>query len=154
MRTVILLLLILSCALPAVAGDPGPDFWTLVEIRKANWAIDDETTKVAEALRKNKLNAAQAKLRWVPLHRKASQLKSRSLSLESGEQPEAAREVTKMMRLQLVRLEGLVKAARVESKSGLQAARPLWAKQVKSYKAYHAQEQKVLDLMNWIENNP
>ena len=65
-----------------------------------------------------------------------------------------AKEVTKMLRLQVTRLKGLIEAAQVESKSGVEAARPLWQKQLRSYKAYQAQEQKVLDLMNWVEENP
>ena len=155
MRNVILLFAALFfCTHPAFAGDPGQDFWTLVEIRKENWEIDDQATKIATDLRAGNLTAAQAETLWQILHRKTEKLRDRSEPFESGEQPEVAREVTKMLRLQNLRLEGLIEAAQVESKSGIEAARPLWNEQLQSYKAYQAQEQKVLDLMNWVEENP
>ena len=155
MKTAMFLLAtLLLCTLPVLAGDPGNDFWALVEIRKENWKIDDQASKIAADLRAEKLTAAQAETLWQILHRKTAKLRDRSEPFGSGEQPEVAREVTKMLRLQVVRLQGLIEAAQVESKSGLEAARPLWNKQLESYNAYHDQEQKVLDLMNWVEENP
>ena len=149
------LLLTSSLTVPALAGDPGDDFWNLVEIRKANWDIDDRATATAEALRGDKVSAAAAASRWKELHGRAVQLKARAMTAENGnDYPEVAKAVTKMIRLQILRLEGLIKAANVETSQGRAAAKPLWAKQLLAASDYRNQEAMVLDMMNWIEENP
>jgi hypothetical protein len=155
MRQLLLFLLLLGCfAMPALAGDPGEDFWALVQIRKANWDVDDRTTAISTALRQGKTTAAGAEQKWRQLHAQAVQLKGQALALESGQRPEVAKAVSKMMRLEILRLEGLIKAARVEQQQGLAAAKPLWARQLIVYQDYKQQEALVLDMMNWIEENP
>lgn len=153
----LLVFLLLSVAFsgPAVAGDPGEDFWALVEIRKANWDIDDKATATAEALRAEKVTAAAAAARWKELHGKAVQLKAQAVAAAAdNDYPEVAQAVTKMLRLQILRLEGLIKAADVETSQGRAAAKPLWAKQLIASQDYRNQEALVLDMMNWIEENP
>jgi hypothetical protein len=155
MRYLLLFLLTLgSLALPALAGDPGDDFWALVEIRKENWAIDDRTTQLSQSLREGKTTVSKVKAEWKGLHTKAVDLKTRSLALENGSVPNVAKAMTKMMRLEILRLEGLIKAAEVEEQQGVAAARPFWAKQLVAYQDYKSQEALVLDMMNWIEENP
>lgn len=149
------LLLIVSLTAPALAGDPGEDFWALVEIRKANWDIDDKATATAEALRADKVTAAAAAARWKELHGKAVQLKAQAVAVSAdNDYPEVAAAVTKMLRLQILRLEGLIKAANVETSQGRAAAKPLWARQLVAAQDYRNQEALVLDMMNWIEENP
>lgn len=155
MRRLLLFLIALgSLAVPALAGDPGDEFWALVQIRKENWAIDDRTSALSASLRDGKTTASKAQGEWKSLHAKALDLKTRSLALEKSGVPDIAKAVTKMMRLEIQRLEGLIKAAEVEQKQGLAAARPLWAKQVIIYQDYQQQEALVLDMMNWYEENP
>lgn len=155
MRHLLLLLLVLfGFAQPALAGDPGDDFWALVQIRKENWAIDDRTSQLSKSLREGKTTAAKVKGEWATLHAKALDLKMRSLALESGSVPNIAKAMTKMMRLEIQRLEGLIKAAEVEDQQGMEAARPLWARQILVYQDYKQQEALVLDMMNWVEQNP
>ena len=139
---------------PVLAGDPGDDFWALVQIRKENYHIDDQTAAASKSLSDGKMKAAEAQAVWEKLHQQAARLKARSLALESGNRPDVAKAVTRMMRLELLRLEGLIKAARVETASGRVAARPLWLKQVIAYQDYQQQEALVLDMMNWVEENP
>jgi hypothetical protein len=148
------LCLLSALATPALAGDPGDDFWALVNIRKANWEIDDQTTATAAALRANKVTVAAAASKWKELHGKAAQLKAQTLQAQTGAYPNVAKAMTKMMRLQILRLEGLLGAAKVEQEQGRSAAGPLWARQVITAQDYQSQEALVLDMMNWIEENP
>ncbi len=153
-RVTLFLFCFLFLMTPVLAGDAGDDFWALVQIRKENWSIDDQTAATSKALREDKINAAEAQVVWEKLHQQASQLKLRSLALESSSRPDVAKAVTRMMRMEMLRLEGLIKAARVETASGRAAARPLWIKQVMTNQDYQQQEALVLDMMNWIEENP
>jgi hypothetical protein len=154
-RLLVLLCLLGALSSPVWAGDPGDDFWATVAIRKANWELDDRASETAAALRADKVTAAAAAARWKELHGKATQLKAEALALEDGSAyPQMSREVTKMMRLQIQRLEALIKAARVETEQGREAARPLWARQLIIAGDYRNQEALVLDLMNWIEEHP
>ena len=141
---------ILACTLLLMLSSPG---WTdtyqeQVKLLEADEALHDHISDIAESLRAGSIDSERAGNLWRKLLPEANRNKKSAAKLGGDPLSEGLRALT---RLQFKRLDGLIRAADVETWHGFQLAQLAWVKQKTNFNRYKKQRDEVrrtLHLLN------
>ena len=139
---------------PALAGDAGEAIHQLQGILRQDARLDQAVSQVSVDLRASRIGAAQAAGRW---ERHLAQARSELAAVGRIHDDYRRREIKEtrgVIDLQIARIEGLIRAARVEAERGVEAAKPYWERQVEVYKRYTRAQGAVRQRIQYIEDNP